>query len=181
MEHPVLFADSELELITTKAISNRLLFALLLAHYKLSRSFSDDLITLPPEHVLMVAKQIGLKSTSSTHDFQSAQRTWKRHRQEIRSFFGTRECSTRDANELSDWLRDHAVAETRDIGELTERLQHCCREQRLELPTPDRVERVIRTAMATYDERQESQVLGQLSPETKARLDALVQVLEGPP
>lgn len=38
-------------------------------------------------------------------------RTVKRHRAEIRAFFGFRETSMEDGEALSAWLRDHAVAE----------------------------------------------------------------------
>jgi hypothetical protein len=49
-----------------------------------------------------------------------------------------------------------------------------CRELHLELPTPDRVERLVPTAIATFDTQLTTQVVARLSPATCQRLDALL-------
>lgn len=42
-------------------------------------------------------------------DLNTAARTCKRHRAEIRSLFGYREATVADAEMLSEWLRDQAA------------------------------------------------------------------------
>ncbi|NJL54049.1 hypothetical protein HC928_02035 [bacterium] len=55
-----------------------------------------------------------------------------------------------------------------------------CRELKLEPPTPDRLERIIRTALATYQDRFHTRILARLAPATCIRLDALLTT-EMPP
>ena len=70
-----------------------------------------------------------------------------------RALLGFREATVADAEELGAWLRDHAVAETRDHGRLTACLEERCRALRIEPPTPDRVGRIVRSAVRAYEGR----------------------------
>ncbi len=105
----------------------------------------------------------------------SDDRTLERQRAEIRALLGFREATVADAEALGTWLRDHAVARTRDLGELTAEAEARCRALRIEPPTPDRIDRVIRAAVRAHDERRHAAVRARLSPETRAGLDALLR------
>jgi hypothetical protein len=78
-------------------------------------------------------------------------RTAERYRAEISELLGFREATVADAEGLTEWLRDHAVADTRDICQLTALLKDCCRALRIQPPAPDRVERIVRGALSVYD------------------------------
>jgi hypothetical protein len=67
-------------------------------------------------------------------------RTIKRHRAEIRAFFGFRETSMEDGEALSAWLRDHVISDHRDVTLLATALEVECRRRQLEPPAPDRIE-----------------------------------------
>jgi Domain of unknown function (DUF4158) len=102
-----------------------------------------------------------------------------RERAEIRALFDFREATVADAAALGTWLRDHAVAQSRDHDRLTAEMEARCRVLRIEPPTPDRVERIVRGAVRAYEDRFAATIHGRLAPEVRARLDALLQPASG--
>lgn len=79
-----------------------------------------------------------------------------------------------DAEVLSVRLRDHAVPQHRDLTQLAATLEGECRQRHLEPPAPDRIERIVRSALSMYEERFHARTLGRLSPVARALLDALL-------
>ena len=76
---------------------------------------------------------------------------------------------------LTDWLPDHVAAEAGgQIEPLIERLEARCRELAIEPPTPDRVERIARTALRAHEERFHADIYARLSPPICAYLDELL-------
>ena len=105
----------------------------------------------------------------------AADRTLERQRAEIRALLGYREASVADAEALGTWLRDNAVARTRDPGELAAEAKARCRALHIEPPTPDRVARIIRAAVRAYEDRRHAAVHARLMLDMRARLDALLE------
>jgi len=99
--------------VAAKSISNRLSFALLLKYFGISGCFPKSLGDLNRGVIVTLAKQIDSEVTIRNEAFE-LDRTVKRYRAEIRAFFGFRGATVRDAQELTDWLRDNAVVEGRD-------------------------------------------------------------------
>ena len=99
-------------LIAAKSRANRLPFAVLLlffrAHGRLPRT--QDEIT--PDAVADVARQLGI-GLAPTKSPAVSGRTVERHRAEIRTLLGFREMTVADAEVLTEWLRDHVVADSR--------------------------------------------------------------------
>jgi two-component sensor histidine kinase len=58
---------------------------------------------------------------------------------------------------------------------MIERLEARCRELAIEPPTPDRVERIARTALRAHEDRFHADLHQRLSPATRERLDALLR------
>jgi hypothetical protein len=58
---------------------------------------------------------------------------------------------------------------------LQEAVYDHCREQHLEPPSPQRIERIIHSALRTADDRFYTDIMTQLSATTRARLDALLR------
>src|SRR5258708_27105405 len=71
------------------------------------------------------------------------------------------------------WLRDHAVAHSHDTEHLTATLKVHCRSCSIEPPTPDRIERIVRAATHSYEERFCQSIRDRLTPGTRARVEAL--------
>jgi TnpA family transposase len=161
-------------LVMAKSRANRLGFAVLLLFYRAYGRFPNALTEIEPQAVDRVARQLGIETTP--HDgFDLAARTWKRHRAEIRAIFGYREATVADAEALEDWLRDQAAVVGAVPDHLVVQLEARCRELAIEPPSADRVDRVIRTAIRAHEERLFTCIRDRLVPETRARLEALLQ------
>src|SRR5262249_37128950 len=145
-----------------------------LLFYRAHGRFPNALTEIEPEAIDHVARQIGVET--DPHDgFDLAPRTWKRHRAEIRALFGYREATVADAEALEDWLRDQAALVGAPPDHLVVRLEARCRELAIEPPSSERVERIVRAAIHSHEERLYARVRDRLTPETLGRLEALLQ------
>ena len=99
----------------------------------------------------------------------------KRHRAEIRALLGFREATVADGEALTEWLSNHAVADSRDTAELTSALERRCRVLKIEPPGAERIERIVRAALHAYDEHFCADIHRRLPSDTRTRLDALLQ------
>src|SRR5882672_4900140 len=102
-------------LIAAKSRANRFSFALLLLFFRAHGRFPRTQDEIEPATVADVARQLDIGLTSA-QTLAGSGRTVERHRADIRTLFGFREASVADGEALTEWLRDHAVAETRDTA-----------------------------------------------------------------
>lgn len=161
-------------LVMAKSGANRVDFALLLLFYRAHGRFPNEPEEIEPGAVGKVAQQLGMAGVS--HDgLNTAARTWKRYRAEIRAMFGYREATVADAEMLSEWLRDQAAVAGGVPEHLDALLNARCRELLIEPPSTDRADRIVRAAMYAHDERFCATILGRLTPTMRARLEALLR------
>ena len=168
---------AERALVQSKIVANQLTFAVLLVFFRDAGRFPRSNEEIDPELTDALVHQLALRGVPPYDG--AGTRTIKRHRAEIRAFFGFRETSMEDGEALSAWLQDHALSQHRDITQLTTALEGECRRRRLEPPVPDRIERIVRSAVAMYEERLHARTLDRLAPSVRARLDALLLLAEG--
>jgi TnpA family transposase len=163
-------------IVEAKRWGSRLRFAVLLLFYR-ARGRFPRAAEVDRHAAAELARALGVPAPDGAAALLPASddRTLKRQRAEISTLLGFREATVADAEALGTWLRDHAVARTRDLGELTAEAEARCRALRIEPPTPDRIDRVIRAAVRAHDERRHAAVRARLSPETRAGLDALLR------
>jgi hypothetical protein len=148
-----LLSPADLDLARKKrSNANRLGFAVLLLFFHGHGRFPRAPSEIDPKIVADVAQQLGIDATANAA-LVLTDRTTERHRAEVRALLGFREAIVADAEALADWLRDHAVAESREADQLTVALEERCRTLRIEPPAADRIERIIRAAIRGYDER----------------------------
>ncbi len=165
-------------LIAAKSRANRLSFALLLLFFRTHGRFPRTQDEIEPATVADVARQLDIGLTSA-QTLAGSGRTVERHRADIRTLFGFREASVADGETLTEWLRDHAVAETRDTALLAGALEQRCRDLAIEPPAPERIVRIVRAALHAYDERFCDDMHRRLPAATRARLDALLRPAAG--
>jgi hypothetical protein len=114
---------SDLDLVRTKrSDANRLGFAVLLLHFRKHGQFPRTDCQLERGLAPDVMAQLGI-ATASLGTIELTDRTAERHRAEIRTLLGFREATVADGEALTEWLRDHAVSDSRDIAELTSALE----------------------------------------------------------
>ena len=167
----------EVQLIReARTAHNRLGFAVLLKCFLLEGRFPYARHDVPREVVAHLAKQLDIPPSSYLH-FEWRGRTASEQRRQIRDLLHFREATTQDGEELVSWLCTHLLTtHDRSLERLKATMYARCRSLQIEPPTPDRVERLTRTALATYNDRFHARILEQLSPETIAQLEALLVV-----
>src|SRR5262245_58619621 len=116
-DHPV---------IAAKHRPSRPSFAVLLLFYRVHGRFPRHGSEIDSDAIAAVASQIDAP-VKPCDVLNTGDRTVKRHRAETRNLHGFREATVADGEALGDWLRDHAVSDSRDIGQLTEVLEGRCR------------------------------------------------------
>src|SRR3954453_17445426 len=161
-------------LVEVKRSGNRPRFAVLLLFFRARGRFPRTADEVGEDAVAELARTLGVPEPGAGMLLPDAtDRTRERQRAEIRALLGFREATVADAEELGAWLRDHAVAETRDHGRLTACLEERCRALPIERPTPDRGGRIVRSAVRAYEGRLFATIHARLPPEVRERLDAL--------
>jgi hypothetical protein len=155
-------------LIAAKSRVNRLRFAVMLLFFRDHGRFPRAAEKFSAAAIAALASDLGVPIPQEPLTFDSVDRTLERQRAEIRGLFGFREATVADAATLGTWLRDHAVAQSRDHDRLTMDLEVRCRTLRIEPPTSDRIARIVRGAVRAYAARFTATIHGKLSPEVSA-------------
>jgi len=171
VEDQWLLTADERELVMTKNRANWLDFAILLTFFRERGRFPRDESEVGVEGVAALSRQLDVPSEAVLNG-----RTAERLRAEIRVRFGFREATVADADVLTNWLRDYVAGEVGgNIDPMIERLEARCRELAIEPPTPDRVERIARSALRAHEDRFHNGVYERLLPATRECLDALLR------
>lgn len=148
IEHWTLLPN-ELELLLNKTNPNRPGFALLLKFFQLEARFPYQQHELPQVVVQQVAKQLGvIAELYLKYDWNG--RTIKRHRAQIRNLFGFREATAKDSQDIARWLIGQVLGHKHDLEHLLAEVYQQFRQRQIEPPTPERVERLIHSAIHTF-------------------------------
>ncbi len=174
IEHWTL-APSELVLLMNKSGPGRIGFATLLKFFQAEARFpptKDDVPVAAVEYLAVQTKT----AASAWAEYDWHGRTIKYHRTEIRALWGFREATAEDGEDLMVWLRQHVLSQERHPEQIQEAALGKLRELRIEPPTPDRMERLLRAALRSFEEDFTLSLIGQLSSDTKELLDALLEL-----
>lgn len=101
-------------LIAAKSRANRLRFAVMLLFFRERGRFLRSADAIDPVALAAVATVLEVPLPAEPLAFDITDRTLERQRAEIRALFGFREATVADAAALGIWLRDNAVAQSRD-------------------------------------------------------------------
>lgn len=164
---------SERALLANKTGATQLAFAVLLKAFALDGRFPRRGEDVPPSCVAFVAHQVGV-APQVYPGADRSERTLRYHKAQIRAHFGFRECGVADGEALISWLAEQVT----HLDSASEGLRQLAfarlRELHLEPPTPERLTRLLRSAVATFEERFYATVSARLSPVTREALDALI-------
>jgi len=107
-------------LVEAKRWANRLRFAVMLLFFRARGRFPRAAAEVDGAAVAKLAQSLGVPEPSTVEPLlpDAADRTAERQRAEIRALLGFREACVADAEALGAWLRDNAIAHTRDPVEL---------------------------------------------------------------
>jgi hypothetical protein len=173
IEHWTL-APGEHLLLMNKSGPGRLGFAALLKFFQVEARFPAAKSEVPEAAVEYLAAQTkAVPSSWAEYDWRG--RTIKYHRAEVRALWGFREATTEDGEDLTRWLCQHVLRYERHPGRILELALGKLRELKIEPPTADRLDRIIRSALRTFEEEFAQSLFERLAPEAKERLDALLE------
>lgn len=164
---------NELALVEYKEGANRLGFALLLKYFQIDGRFPRQKHDVPVPAIAFVARELDVSiDLYPAYDWDG--RTIKQHRADIRAFVGFRESTTQDYDEMIASLIVHDVPNDHQIEHLKARVYARFRQLQIEPPMPDRVERLVRSALHTYEQQFCAAIHAQLSSATLMAMEALL-------
>ncbi len=172
IEHMTLLPP-ELEPLTHKTGATRLGFAVLLKCFQYEGRFPTGKHEVPRAVVDYVAHQLKLDPALWGH-YAWEGRTGAEQRTQIRALLEFREATATDSAEMSTWLIEQVLATDQHPDHLRERVLTRFKALKIEPPTADRLDRLIRSACATFEQTFCLQTSQQLSDATREQLDALV-------
>src|SRR4051812_25929295 len=161
-------------LLGNKSGATRLGFAVLLKLFQSEGRFPRRPEDVPIAAVEAIAPQVGV-TAAAWRGYDWRGRTIEYHRAQIRPALGFREITDADAVALSDWLEDRALDLERWHDRLLAAARERCQALKLEPPSPDRLDRLVRSALHRQEEMFCAAVFARLPSETVAGLDALLR------
>ena len=160
-------------LVGSKRGPARLGFAVLLKFFQREGRFPQRPQDVPPRAVAHLAAQVGIPAAQwSAYDWDG--RAIKYHRAEIRTLLGFREATLADSEALGTWLGDQVLPTTVRLDTVLAAAYERLRDLRIEPPTRDRLDRLVRSALHAFEHRVCTDVWQHLSPSTRTALETLL-------
>jgi len=167
-------SPEERELLGNKTGTTRLRIAILLKTFQFDGRFPDRREDVADSIVIHLARQTGVPPEAYSEG-EWSERTERHQRAQIREHCGFRLFRAEDEPALVVWLSERVTSPNSEAEDLKIAAYGHLRSQRLEPPTPERLHRLLRRAVEQYQERLVMETTAQLSPGTRAALDALVK------
>ncbi len=172
IEHFTLI-EEDLEFLANKTGPTRLGYALLLKCFQYEGRFPQAKYDVPKSVVDYVAHQLKLDAALyAQYDWEG--RTIKGHRTQIREQMEFREATDLDAEEMKSWLLSEKLAFDQNIEHLKVVVIKRFRDSKIEPPTTDRIERLIRSGCSIYEQALFRETMQRLPPSTHTLLDDLL-------
>ena len=165
---------SDRTLLGNKTGATRLGFAVLLKMFQANGRFPYRLEEVPVAAVEAIASQIEVPAEAwRGYDWRSRAAAY--HRAQIRDALGFREPTLDDTDALARWLEGEVSALEHRPDRLLMAARERCRSLRIEPPSPDRLDRLVRSVVHRHEEAWCDGLLVRLPSATQAGLDALLK------
>jgi TnpA family transposase len=166
-------APDERVLLSNKTGATRLRFAVLLKAFQCEGRFPERREDVAVSIVVHLARQTSVPP-DAYFEGEWSERTQRHQRAQIRAHCAFRVFRTEDDSALVAWLSERVTSPNPEAEALKSAAYGYLRAQHLEPPAPERVHRLLRTAVVQREQRLVTQAVAQLGPATCAALDALV-------
>lgn len=157
-----------------KTATHRLGLALLLKFYQYEGQFPTELGEIPRAAIRYVADQLRI-DFEQFDNYDLNGRTSKAHRVAVRDFLGFREATVSDSSVLRTWLETQVLAYDLKIESLLVAAYNYLRKEKIEPPTPERLERLVRSALRRFERHFEQTLTSSLSESVRLNLDQLLE------
>ena len=164
---------NEMRLYENKTGETRIGFVVMLKFFQNEARFPTHKYEVPKAVISYIAKQIH-SEPGLYAQYNWTGRMIKYHRTEIREFYGFREDTIKDIQEITEWLCQNVLYHDHEFEHLIANVYRKFRELKIVPPSPDRIERLIRSAIHTYEETFFQDTYQLLPFPTLAMLDSLI-------
>lgn len=163
----------EMIFIKDKRNETKLGFTILFKFFQINKHFPDTKDDIPQNIVDYIGKQLNIDSIIfDKYDWNG--RTITYHRKQIREFFGFKEFSIKNVSELKNWLINNIIPIHYEIEYIKKKLFDRFGELKIEPPSLNRVNRIINSALNTYENTLFDNTLNKLTSECIQKIDAFV-------
>ena len=166
-------SSNEWGFLPNRVNHNRLGVAILLKFFLMEGRFPASRKEVPSAAVDYMAAQLGV-SPQRWFDYDFRGRSGERHRSRIRSLLGFRPATIEDTKRIHAWLLEECLPLDQKSEHLQAIILEWCRQQRLEPPTAERINRIIRAALRTHETEFCTAIAAQFSPTTCEAIDTLL-------
>lgn len=166
----------ELTLLTSRNDENRLGFALLLKFFQIEGRFPDSKTEIPRKCAAFVAEQIDIPVSVflKFFDYSTDNKTVKNQRAQIRAYTGFRECTVDDSKKITKWLRNNILPQGNTEEQIRLAVYQRFIELRLEPPERTRIDRLVKSAIASHDKLVLQKIMDKIPKAAIPRLEALL-------
>ncbi|ONM47892.1 MULTISPECIES: Tn3 family transposase [Nocardia] len=168
-----LIGKNDWRLVGNKSGATRLGFAVLLKFFEIEARFPRAAAEVPPAVVSYVAEQVKVDPALFA-SYRWSGRTIEYHRAQVRAAFGFREFAVSDEDQLIGWLAEEMCPVELREDRLREAVLVRCRAEKLEPPTPGRIDRLVGSARSTFDQRFCARTMSRLGAASVQALNELV-------
>ncbi|MDF2883726.1 MAG: transposase [Clostridiaceae bacterium] len=167
---------NEMFLIGNKTGETKLGFTVLLKFFQYEARFPNSKKEIPKMVLDYIAKQVQVPG-NLFDNYDMTSRTYYNHKSQIREHVGFREPTSEDADIISNWLSKHVFYHDADIDNLKDVAYSRFRELQIEPPTPERIDRITKSAIFTYENKFFQETFDKLSKEALNKMDTLINDL----
>lgn len=164
-------ASEDLESISNKSGSTRLGFAVLLKFFQIEARFPNSIIELPQDIINFIAKQLKLRP-EIFRDYDLKSRTCRFHKKKIRTLLSFEETTNEINEQVTTWLHQNTNCYNRE--QVRQKAYQQFRQLKVEPPSLERLERLVNSAIHSYEKDLHKGISNNLPVETKALIDALL-------
>lgn len=165
--------EAEKQLLNQRTDRGRIGFAVFLKFLQLEGRFPAYHREVPWLAVDFLAQQLGL-TASAWLDFPMKGSSNERARAEIRAHLGFHPITVADAEQLQRYLLEHVVPQDQEVRHLHGAALDWCREHKIEPPSSDRLDRIMKSAVHSFETAFFAAIQEKISPAVRHQLDQLL-------
>jgi len=171
------FSKNEMRQVGIKTGETRLGFAVLFKFFQYEARFPTQKSEVPKSVIQHIAKGVGVSAVLFAR-YSWSGRVITYHRAQIREYFGFRENTIADNEEVIDWLCKGILLDDHNLEHLIKAVYQRFKDSKIEPPTPDRIERIIKTAIAKFEGQLFQTTLEKLPAASLPKIDSLISGIE---
>lgn len=166
--------SNELQCIRNRTNRNRIGFAVTLKFFQMAGRFPNDARDIPGLVLEHIARQLDI-DPGSISQYRFSGRSHERDRAQVRALAEFRPATRRDANRLAAWLEAEVLPTDHRHGHVQDAAIAWCRQNRIEPPAPTRLDRVIGSAMNTFQNKFFLDSFAEIPLPCRASIDKLLE------